>query len=131
MFSMSCCLDPDLHRRCGAATRLGWAGQLQRCSLQQSSDLIYVDDPAFVAKGTPEMRRRLFTIALLWAAAAGYPLSWKKAEAGSLVTWIGAQLERHKQGITVTIPETKINDLLAASEALARAPVATEFGSQG
>ena len=73
---------------------------------------IYVDDPILSARGDVATRRRLFTIALLWVAATGFPVAWHKAEAGTAVRWIGAQLNIHADGLKVCIPPDMIADLL-------------------
>ena len=39
---------------------------------------VYVDDPILIAAGSREQRLRLFTVVLLFWAALGFDLSWKK-----------------------------------------------------
>ena len=55
---------------------------------------IYVDDPiaAVIGKSTHVRSRRL-TILLLYWAALGFRLAWKKGQRGSRVEWVGAELE--------------------------------------
>ena len=73
---------------------------------------IYVDDPLFVAAGTPEQRTRSFAVAALGLASLGFPLSWGKAALGPSVTWIGAQLAFRSDGIQVAVPEGKTDEIL-------------------
>ena len=71
--------SPTVWGRYGA-----WLGR-STSSLFQRTELrveVYVDDPPMVAAGSPDTHRRLFTVALLWMAAAGFPLAWAKAERG-------------------------------------------------
>ena len=72
---------------------------------------IYVDDPIYAAAGSAERKARLFAVALLWALVAGYPLAWKKTEAGSELTWIGALIRTEPQSICVAIPDAKAQEL--------------------
>ena len=45
---------------------------------------IYVDDPVFAATGRPGDVLCQFTMALLWTAVLGFPVSWPKAEGGEV-----------------------------------------------
>jgi hypothetical protein len=74
---------------------------------------IYVDDPIFAAAGTPgEINRRL-TMALLWTAILGFPVSWPKAEGGKSVRWIGAQASVRPLCFEVSVPADKVAELLS------------------
>ena len=42
----------------------------------------YVDDPILIAAGSREERLRLFPVVLLFWAALGFDLSWKKGQKG-------------------------------------------------
>ena len=64
-------------------------------SLQGESDgaaQCYVDDPILVVSGTSrEQQRRLLKWFLLWRAL-GLDISWRKAQTGDSVQWIGASI---------------------------------------
>ena len=80
---------------------------------------MYVDDPLMIAAGTPETRKRLFTVALLWMAVTGFPLAWAKAErgvgGGGRVRWIGAEVARTETGVDVIVPQDKATELAQTS----------------
>ena len=44
---------------------------------------VYVDDPLYTVKGTGATAARDLSVALLWALAAGFPLSLGKTTGGS------------------------------------------------
>jgi hypothetical protein len=50
-------------------------------------------------------------IALLWAAALGYPLAWRKADGGRSISWIGAAITVHPTSAEVFFPVEKCEDL--------------------
>jgi hypothetical protein len=51
-------------------------------------------------------------LALLWAAAAGFPVAHHKVTVGTKITWIGAQLEDCPDTVRVSIPASKAVSLL-------------------
>jgi len=72
---------------------------------------IYVDDPLMAVAGTAPRRQKLLTMALLTLDVLNFPLAWEKGIRGSTVVWIGAQLSATREGIQVTIPQDKLDDL--------------------
>ena len=86
---------------------------------------IFVDDPLMAAAGTEERRDIIFTIALLFMQATGFPLAWGKGVLGTSVTWIGAQLTSSSDGIEVSIPEDKLESLLTQTKQLNASVVAS------
>ena len=65
----------------------------------------------YIAAGSKPAREQAFTVALLWAAVAGFPISWKKCDGGPTVKWIGADLCLNHSTLTVSIPDTMIADI--------------------
>ena len=53
----------------------------------------YVDDPAIALRGSPEIRRRLAAMLLLFWSALGLKLSFSKGTRGRCVPWIGATVK--------------------------------------
>eukprot|EP00969_Alexandrium_andersonii_P168410 7443782-Alexandrium_andersonii.AAC.1 len=51
----------------------------------------------------------------------GYPLAWHKTTAGPAVTWVGACLEITPEGVRVTIPEKKLQEVLGTVAQIFRA----------
>ncbi|CAK0883204.1 unnamed protein product, partial [Prorocentrum cordatum] len=90
----------------------------------------FVDDPAICTRGPPHQRKRLLGALLLFWAALGFRLNWKKAIRGQTVPWIGAQLElqrrwrrkcrRHAWGIQVTLAPKKFREIVEAVDAIHR-----------
>ena len=72
---------------------------------------IYVDDPVFVASGSLGEAVQTFTLALLWAGVAGFPLAWHKCDGGEMVDWIGAKISVTPGSTEVSIPESKVSEL--------------------
>lgn len=96
-----------------AAAFLGRSGQ----SLFLPSEArleIYVDDPFAAFKGTAEQRTWNLTILMLWWLSLGPDLSWAKAQRGSTVKWIGAEISIDStKAASVTLPSEFIGKLLA------------------
>ncbi|CAK0849002.1 unnamed protein product [Prorocentrum cordatum] len=130
VFRRLCCgmaSAPLVWRRVGAAAcRLGQA-------MYQPHELriqCFVDDPAICARGPPHQRKWLLGALLLFWAALGFRLSWKKAVRGQAVPWIGAQLElqrrrckkcrRHAWGIQVALAPKKCREIVEAVDAIHR-----------
>ena len=70
---------------------------------------IYVDDPIWIARGTPEERRRATVVLLLFWQVFGFPFSWAKGQKGPEVQWIGGTLGEinhgpHGRGVRVEVP---------------------------
>lgn len=85
---------PTVLGRCAA-----WLGR-STSSIFDPSRLwveVCVDDPPLAAAGTPQVRRERLTTAVLWMAAAGFPLPWHKATRGPTVTWIGDRSHTHRR----------------------------------
>jgi hypothetical protein len=87
-----------------------WLGRstMAVCSQLHFRMLMYVDDPVYVAMGLWKEIVDTFSLALLWAAAAGFPLAWRKADGGQSVTWIGASFTLAAGGVEVSIPPSKV-----------------------
>ena len=83
---------------------------------------IYVDDPVYSASGTLQVRRNRFTIALLWAAALGFPIAWAKASGGLTIEWIGASLSIAPEAVRIAIPEDKCRSLADETAAVCKKP---------
>ena len=79
---------------------------------------IYVDDPAFSAVGSKAQRDEHFICALLILGILRMPLAWSKAACGRMVQWIGATVACRNNGVSVTIPEDKVADLLTECRAM-------------
>ena len=73
---------------------------------------VYVDDPVFVARGPRAVVVRELAVGLLWAAALGYPIAWGKADGGSSLRWIGAQVTASAEVFSVEVPEDRAAELL-------------------
>ena len=86
---------------------------------------VYVDDPLMAAIGNQDRRDLLFTVALLVLQVSGFPLAWGKGVLGESVIWIGAQLSSLPSGIRVSIPEDKLDALLAQTQELRSSVVAS------
>ncbi|CAK0840856.1 unnamed protein product, partial [Prorocentrum cordatum] len=90
----------------------------------------FVDDPAICTRGPPHQRKWLLGALLLFWAALGFRLNWKKAVRGQAVPWIGAQLELqrrwcqkcrwHARGIQVTLAPKKCREIVEAVDAIHR-----------
>ena len=65
---------------------------------------LYMDDPAFAARGTPRQRAVLFTVAIFYWLTLGLPLSWKKGGRGRCMDWIGGELQRRSHGRPPHLP---------------------------
>ena len=76
---------------------------------------VYVDDPLCICLAEPPRAARLFSVALLWALAAGYPLAWHKTEGGRDLRWIGAQITLCPANVMIQIPEDRVAELYSAS----------------
>ena len=73
---------------------------------------VYADDPVFVGRGSRAAVVRELAVGLLRAAALGYPIAWGKADGGSSLRWIGAQLSITPGSPTVEVPEGRAAELL-------------------
>ena len=105
-----------------AAAFLGRSGQSLFCASEARLQ-VYVDDPWTVWRGSPERRRHLRGILLLWWIALGPPLSWKKAQLGNTVKWIGVEVSIHGGGIDLSLDPNFISDLLVDVLAVMRLKV--------
>ena len=72
---------------------------------------VYVDDPLYSVRGTGATAARDLSLALLWALAAGFPLSWGKTTGGSTTEWIGARIVSGDQCATVEVAPKKCEEL--------------------
>ena len=66
-----------------------------------------------VARGQPQQIAEEFSLALLWATVAGFPLAWHKSDGGSTVKWIGAQISVAPAAVEIRIPEDRVTELLS------------------
>ena len=73
---------------------------------------IYVDDPVFVARGAQASIHQELAVALLWTAVLGYPVSWGKADGGSQLRWIGADVVHRPGELVIEVPEDRAQALL-------------------
>ena len=87
-----------------------WLGRstMAVCEPTRFRMLMYVDDPVYTAVGTSQDVLGIFALALLWAAAAGFPLAWHKADGGTEVMWIGALFRIAPKGVQITVPPPKV-----------------------
>ena len=76
------------------------------------------------AIGNQARRDLLFTVAWLVLHLSGFPLAWGKGVLSESVTWIGAPLSSLPSGIRVSIPEDKLDALLAQTQELRSSVVA-------
>ena len=86
---------------------------------------VFVDDPLMAAAGPIERRDTIFTVALLFLQATGFPLAWSKGILGTTVVWIGAQLTSASDGIRVSVPEDKLESLLTQTKSYISSVVAS------
>ena len=91
-----------------------WLGRstMAVCAQLPLRMLMFVDDPVYAAVDQLEDVVFAFALALLWAAAAGFPLAWHKADGGDAVTWIGATFTITPKGTSVSIPAQKVATIL-------------------
>eukprot|EP00435_Cladocopium_sp_Y103_P030056 s3225_g7.t1 len=61
---------------------------------------LYVDDPCICMLGNDKSRNRMMAATILFWACCGIRLAYKKASRGFHVTWIGAEMQLHHQGLT-------------------------------
>ncbi|CAK0809933.1 unnamed protein product, partial [Prorocentrum cordatum] len=73
------------------AAFLGRSGQAL-FSRQEARIQVYVDDPWTAWLGNSAQRARNKVILLLWWLTVGPPVSWRKVQFGTSVTWIGAEV---------------------------------------
>ena len=78
-----------------------------------------MDDPTSALVGHPNVRNRDLAVALTWLVVLGYRLSWKKALKGSRVDWIGATISVNREGVSVTIPEGKVTEMIELTNSYA------------
>ena len=93
-----------------------WLARSTQALLRQGRVELYVDDPIIALYGTPAERRRELAIILTWIVVLGYRLSWKTAARGATVEWIGAQVSINSTGVSVTIPDGKVEELRTTVE---------------
>ena len=74
---------------------------------------VFVDDPLAVARGTPTRRKRLFTMLVLGWRLLGIPLASHKSQIGTVITWIGIELQWKDNDVIATIPADKVAELTA------------------
>ena len=71
-----------------------------------------MDDPLYTCLAEPSRAARLFSVAVLWALVAGYPLAWHKTEGGSDLRWVGAQVTLCPTNVKIRIPKDRVVELL-------------------
>ena len=84
---------------------------------------VYVDDPLYACLAEPCRAARIFSVALLWALVAGYPLAWHKTEGGSDLRWIGARITLCPTNIKIRIPKDRVAELLGITTEFLRVSV--------
>ncbi len=77
----------------------------------------------FVASGTKAQIITQLTLALLWTAVLGFPVSWAKATGGNSFRWIGAQVSIQPKEVDISVPRDKVVELLKFLEATMARPV--------
>ena len=102
-----------------------WLGRTLAAIVPSAYTQIYVDDPSFVLRGPLERAAEDLAIILLWMNVAGYPIKLEKACGGKEAEWIGARiiLDDEKREVQITVPETKIETLLATTNKFINKPV--------
>ncbi|CAE7854136.1 unnamed protein product, partial [Symbiodinium necroappetens] len=87
----------------------------------------YVDDPIYVLEGpSAEAAAGDLSVILLWTAVCGYPIKLSKATGGKELEWVGAKIRclDAEEAVVVTLPEAKIQALLADTNRFLSKPVA-------
>ncbi|CAE7848405.1 unnamed protein product, partial [Symbiodinium necroappetens] len=87
----------------------------------------YVDDPIYVLEGpSAEAAAGDLSVILLWTAVCGYPIKLSKATGGKELEWVGAKIRclDAEEAVVVTLPEAKIQALLADTNRFLSEPVA-------
>ena len=84
---------------------------------------VYVDDPLYVCLAEPPRAARLFSVALLWARVAGYPLARHKIEGGLDLRWAGAQIILCPANVKIRIPKDGVAELLGIATGFLRGSV--------
>jgi hypothetical protein len=87
----------------------------------------YIDEPAIVVRGSPQLRKHLLAMLFLFWAMLGLALSFGKGSRGKTVPWIGATLtietRKHPSGlqwpgVTAQLQRAKFLELVAKVDAL-------------
>lgn len=73
----------------------------------------YVDDPIAAVSGTAANRQLLIAMMILLWEALGFRLAYAKGQRGRTVTWIGGTLVIGPQGVTATVKDSIIDDIVA------------------
>ena len=76
----------------------------------------YVDDPLLVVRGNEQERARRLLITLVFWSALGARLALHKLHRGTVVPWIGAELQITKGGVRVQLDKARTESLLAKVE---------------
>ncbi len=98
-------------RLASAAMRLG-------LSAIEASVCTYVDDPliAVMGRSKAERTKMFFVYVAVWLSL-GVQISWKKADRGNLIHWIGSELQLHDGGdLTVRLTDSKRQKFLETME---------------
>ena len=86
---------------------------------------IFVDDPAIVTQGTPEIRHWRFGVLLLFWSVLGFRFNWPKAHRGHTVPWIGAQVtvktQDHVAGVLAELNPKKFCEIKGCVNKLRKA----------
>ena len=72
---------------------------------------IYVDDPLAIMRGTEARVRRLCCLIALGWQLMGFPLAFHKAAVGASLTWIGVKINTRADGVSVEVPQEKVDEL--------------------
>ena len=83
-----------------------------------ASLVCYVDDPLCVLSGSDEECRRIATAIICLWGALGLPLQLKKGQYGKTVSWIGGTFVVDPLGVTVSVKESLLEDVLAGLDSI-------------
>ncbi|KAF4650528.1 hypothetical protein FOL46_000914 [Perkinsus olseni] len=73
----------------------------------------FMDDPLFVVRGCSKNARRiLLLVALVLWRAIGIPFAYHKGMIGRKVRWVGFDFELQPSGISVAVPQSKLDDAI-------------------
>eukprot|EP00435_Cladocopium_sp_Y103_P051935 s1011_g16.t1 len=102
-----------------------WLGRTLAAIEPRANAQIYVDDPAFILRGTYEEAVEQLTNALLWLAVTGFPVKIQKAVGGKEIDWVGAHIKLNDDAATieVSIPKDKVDRLRDTVNKFLKKPV--------
>ena len=84
---------------------------------------LYVDDPVLAMRGwAAQLDVLVAKLVIVWRLL-GFPLAFRKAARGPAVVWIGAHMAAERDKVVVSIPQDKLDDLLASVRGFLRSNV--------